>query len=65
MKRFKTETQGTLQHYWNVIDTKTNTYVKRLTTRYEAEKLVKQLNKTSIRRLRNDLADFLYELLHD
>jgi hypothetical protein len=64
MKRFKTESQGDLRLFWNVIDTKTNIYVKRLMPYKKAIKLVKELNKPSIRQLRNDLADLLYRFFH-
>ena len=49
MKRFKAESQGNLKSIWNVLDTRTNTFVKFCLTgpdaRYEVVKEAQRLNK--------------------
>lgn len=68
VKRFVAETQGTAKVVWNVIDTKKSIYVRHgmtgKTAKQEARTLAKELNKFNIMQLRNDLADFLYNVIH-
>lgn len=44
MKRYIAESQGDARRFWNVVDSRNSTYVKRLTNRETAQALARELN---------------------